>query len=103
MRSFSTPMLKRYLDSGFTATLTPDDDDNPQAALNDIIITALRTARGLSLTSVARLHGTETVDKLLGDAAVSIASGHLIHDGDRLVIPERHWLITDNILLNLIQ
>lgn len=102
-RSFNTPMLKRYLDGGYTATLTPDDDNNPQSALNDMIITALRTARGLSLTSVAERYGTSAVDRLIKDASAAIVAGTLIHDGDRLVIPECHWLITDSILIQLIQ
>lgn len=102
-RRYNSHNLRRYIDGGFEATLAVDEDDNPRARLNDMLITRLRTREGISLGDVASRFGDDAAVDLLDDASSSLAAGHLIRSGDRLAIPEEHWLITDSVLLDLIQ
>lgn len=85
------------IESGSTAFSIDEESKNDR--INDIIITALRTHRGLDLT---RLPVTRRI-RLLRDSFPYIKSGSIIPSGSHLVIPEHKWLISDAILSDLIQ
>ncbi len=101
-RRLNPPSLKDYLAAGGvdffeTEPLAPTD------RVNDIIITALRTATGLDTGPRSPL--AQNVVKSVLEAAgphLDIHNLELTAQG-RLVIPEDRWLISDSILVDLIQ
>jgi len=101
VRRFNHADIKTYLDrieGGHTAYEVEDEDENNR--FNDILITSLRTAAGLSLDRVnpARRRA------LLADAEPHLRSGSLVLTSDRrLFIPEFSWPLSDAILRDLIQ
>jgi oxygen-independent coproporphyrinogen-3 oxidase len=70
-------------------------------AFNEYIMTGLRTARGVKLTTVDERFGDYRSDKLMRDAQNYLECGRLQMDDDRLFIPEREWLISDRIISDL--
>lgn len=73
------------------------EDETPTDRLNDIIITSLRTRRGLDLSQLPPREASS-----VSSAAESYLSRGWLerHDG-RLAIPERHWLVSDAIMRDL--
>lgn len=74
------------------------EDENRDERVNDEIITGLRTARGLDLQKI----DTDYCDEILANAATHLRCGNLVLDDSRLYIPERHWLIADAIMRDVI-
>lgn len=70
-------------------------------AFNEYIMTGLRTANGVSLTSIDERFGDYRSDKLMRDAQNYMECGRLALDDDRLYIPEREWMISDRIISDL--
>lgn len=99
-RWFNPSNLRLYLDkieSGIPAAeIDPEDDDS---RFNDRVMTALRTADGLDLSSVP----PERLSRLLHDAAPYQRSAHLIVEANHLRIPTASWLISDAIISDLFQ
>jgi len=73
------------------------DEEDDIDRLNDKIITGLRTSEGLDLSVFSSLQS----DGLLTRAGSHIGCGHLIRTGNRLVIPEEYWLLSDAIMRDL--
>lgn len=99
VRRYNPSRLPLYLDkisSGLSAATVDDEDDDNR--LNDIIITRLRTARGLGqddMTPTQYSMLRPTVDKMIDSGLLEVIDG-------RVRIPETHWLVSDNILRQLI-
>lgn len=68
---------------------------------NEYIMTGLRTATGISLTEMDGKFGTHAADKVLRDANNYMECGRLVMIDDRLIIPEKEWLISDRIISDL--
>ena len=109
-RRFNSPDIKRYMASVESGQIFAQTDDEDAAArLNDMLITGLRTARGLSLDAMAGRFGNEYVATLFREAAPNIRTGALqlsVRDScssfGTLVIPECHWLHSDSIIRDLL-
>lgn len=100
LRRINPENLKQYLEAinaGMVAYEVDQEDEGNR--FNDLLITALRTAEGLSLNRVPK----SRLGKLLADAQPYIASGDLLLSPTHLSIPEPSWLISDSILTSLIQ
>ncbi len=100
MRSYNPANLNDYLkciERGKAASIFEEEDENNR--FNDLLITSLRTKKGLSLSRIdnKRRH------QLMADADAYLRSGDLILEDDALQIPEPSWLISDSILASLIQ
>ena len=98
-RSYNPSSLKQYLEcmgTGFNVVEPPNEDDS----INDIIITAMRTARGLRLDRLPQAD----VNRILRDAKPHFNNGTLCKSTDnRIYIPERYFLISDSIIVDLIR
>ena len=68
---------------------------------NEYLMTGLRTAKGVSLTTIDEKFGDYRSTKLLQDAQNYLECGRLALDDDRLYIPEREWLISNRIISDL--
>ena len=67
----------------------------------DAAILALRLGEDLSLSWFARRFG-RSFESIYGDVVAELASiGILIQEGDRLRIPERHWLVANEVFARL--
>lgn len=103
-RLYNPSDLKGYIEScgeGF-AVVEEEDSDN---RFNDMLITRLRTAKGISLKEIHRLFGTSVASDFKAEASQLINEGlmSVSTDGDRYTIPEHHWLTSNSILLRLIR
>jgi oxygen-independent coproporphyrinogen-3 oxidase len=70
-------------------------------AFNEYIMTGLRTAGGINLTSIDERFGDYRSERLIRDAQNYLECGRLTLEDDRLFIPEREWLISDRIISDL--
>ncbi len=99
-RHANPPSLTGYLkalESGVLPTETEEETESDR--FNDMLITALRTSRGLDLDAVP----LGRIDQLMRDAKPHIERGALVGSGRRLLIPEREWLMADAVMRDLIQ
>lgn len=85
------------IESGNTAFII--DEETKADRINDIIITALRTSKGLDTMRLP----ISRRRRFINDAFRHIKSGSLIPVGTRLMIPEEKWIVSDSILSDLIQ
>ena len=76
-RGANRPDLRAYIASHGIG-IYEEEDESRDSQFNDLLLTALRTARGLSLADVSRLFGPDILTALLAAAAPSLASGTLI-------------------------
>ena len=74
------------------------DVETPRNRFNDLIITALRTSRGLAHQAVPSLFRREFERNL----APLLRTGAVIDNGTTFTIPENRWLTADAILRDLI-
>ncbi|MDE6086625.1 MAG: radical SAM family heme chaperone HemW [Muribaculaceae bacterium] len=99
LRRYNPSNLKEYLKSinaGKSAAIIDEEDADNR--LNDILITRLRTARGLHRDDLLPSDYSRvepTINSL-------IERGQLSKIGDSVRIPEEQWLVSDNILRELI-
>lgn len=94
--------IKNYISSIANGMPFYDEEkESPEEQLNDLIITALRTCEGLSLTSLSPFPADLTkeflqnMEKELTGERLKISDGHIF-------IPENHWLEADAVMRNLI-
>ncbi|MDE6377277.1 MAG: radical SAM family heme chaperone HemW [Duncaniella sp.] len=102
-RWYNPSNLTTYLNSEPGQARVMDEEDDA-SRFNDLIITALRTSAGLDTARVPEKFAA----RFLRDATRAIARGDLIATptptgSQRLTIPESRWLISDSILLDLIE
>lgn len=76
-----------------------EEQETPENLFNDMLITRLRTSDGLSLDSLTG----EDAARLLKAASKHLAAGRMSLDGHILRICETSWLVSDNILIDLIK
>ncbi len=104
LRRINPPDIKRYMTAlNRRATAAEPEPETPDERFNDYIITGLRTAAGLPLTTIRRTFPEEYTTRLLRDADHLIAAGHLTLTADTLSIPEPHWLKADAIMRDLLR
>ncbi|MBD5233035.1 MAG: radical SAM family heme chaperone HemW [Bacteroidales bacterium] len=96
VRRIVPPGLTRYIAK--PAESAEIDTESELDRINDLIFVSLRTARGLDLNRLPE----ELRRRLLAEAQRFIEEGLLSISGDRLAIPEHHWLISDSIIRDLL-
>ena len=74
----------------------------PEMALEEYVLTRLRTCEGLSLNEIERLFSPGVRGKVLQRAQPHIATGDLLHEGDLLHLSLHGIDISDAIILDLI-
>lgn len=94
---FNPPDIRNYTDS--TQPVCRIDEENETDRFNDLVITGLRTADGIRLDRV----GNDRLDILLRDAAPYLSRDMLRLADGRLSIPEKHWLVSDSIIRDIMQ
>lgn len=75
------------------------DEENDLDRINDIIVTSLRTARGLDLDSVP----SDIAREVVCDAGRFLESGQMTLIDNHLAIDEACWLISDSFIRELIR
>lgn len=102
-RSFNPSNLKEYIARrGLDFAETEEEDDNNR--FNDMLITRLRTSRGIRLSEIAEKFGRRVADDFKTQCGRLTAEGFMSVDGgDCYTIPESHWLTSNSILLQLIR
>ncbi len=88
VRRFAPSDLRAFLSDPENAAIVDAEDDTDR--INDRIFTALRTSRGLAVEDVPG-ESRAVVDKYLSE-------GLMVRRGDRVAIPEEHFLISDAII-----
>ena len=102
-RSFIPPSLKNYIackgkDFGII------DEENELNRYNDMLITRLRTLRGLRPSSVKQEFGGEIYESFVNEASALEKKGLLkLSPEGAYIIPEKMWLTSNSILLELIK
>lgn len=102
-RSYNPSNLKAYIAAnGIGLGVTEEETfDN---RFNDVLMTALRTAKGLNLSTLTDKFGDAAVKEMLKEVPLLIEKGYLQYTSpDNLIITEKHWLISNSILLPLIR
>ena len=98
VRWSNPPSLKDYISSQGKGFRVIEEEDSKNR-FNDLLITSLRTSRGLDPGSVPE----EFRQEFEGTASRLIHSGSLVMTPQhRLAIPEEKWLTSNSILLDLI-
>lgn len=75
------------------------DEESPLDRLNDIIVSSLRTARGLDLSGLPE----DIAAGVTADARRFIDTGRMVLADNRLRIPPDYWLISDSFIRELIR
>ncbi|MDE5826363.1 MAG: radical SAM family heme chaperone HemW [Duncaniella sp.] len=102
-RSFNPSDLKGYIahrgeDVGITEEETTDN------LFNDLLITRLRTSRGVSLYEIRTVYGDGIAETFETQASHLVSDGLMTRSQDgHYTIPESHWLTSNSILLQLIR
>ena len=99
MRRHNPPNLSNYLNARGTG-LTVDEPESANERFNDLIITSLRTAKGMNLQQLA---GNGSLDKVMAAARPYLGSGQMVIENDRLRITEEAWLVADAIMMDFIE
>lgn len=99
-RSYNPHNLKKYIASKGRDFLVIEEESDTEIT-NDIIITALRTSEGINLDFLS----SSRRQRFISSAASWLTNGDLewIEEGRRIRINEKSWLISDRILLDLIE
>lgn len=97
VRFYNSPDLKAYI-SGVGMASRIEESETSDERFNDLVMTSLRTARGLSLDEVSRRCGLKYRRLVERTAMPYLASGLMVSDGDRLYIPELKWLVSNDII-----
>lgn len=104
-RAYNPPNLTSYLSALLSPTpslpLVAEESD-PVSRVNDLIITALRTSRGLSLSQLRDLCPPGSYESVLTEAQSLSRQGLVDVSSTRILIPESRLLLSDYILRSLI-
>lgn len=92
--------IGKYISSNGNTAIAEHLTATQQA--NEYLLIRLRTRQGLSLDDYALRFGNRKLNRLLHDAKPHISSRRLILESERMSIPESMWLLTDTILVDLI-
>ncbi|WP_300805880.1 radical SAM family heme chaperone HemW [uncultured Duncaniella sp.] len=103
-RWFNPSNLKDYIahNGSGTAIVEEEDTDN---RFNDMLITRLRTAKGVDVAEMQKLFGDEITRTFTAQTLPLLEKGLLEYrnETDTYAIPEEHWLTSNAILLELIR
>lgn len=102
-RSYNPSDVRRYIESeGLNFNMVESETlDN---RFNDVVMTALRTARGLDLTMLRKEFGDKMADELDCELPPLLDKGDLMISEDHiLTIPEAKWFISNSIMMPLIR
>ena len=65
---------------------------------NEYVMTGLRTAKGISLSTIENNFGSKMADRTEQNAQAKLECGKLVLADDVLIIPEKHWIAFGPIL-----
>lgn len=99
VRRFNPPDIRRYVVT--QGAVCETEPLGFKERVNEYLLIRLRTAGGIDIADYERRFGVAETERLLSSASGHIKSGRLMFAGGRLRIPERRWLITDSILVDL--
>lgn len=71
--------------------------------IDEYIMIRMRTVEGLDIDKFTSLFGEKNAEAILYRAQTHLSTGHLTKTGNRLQIPERFWLTSDAIIIDLFQ
>lgn len=92
-RRFNPSSLKEYL--ACPTQFTQTEESTPTERLNEYIMVALRTARGLDMQEVAKLFGAHEAERCKAIAQPLINQGIMEQHHTALRIAQQHWLTSD--------
>ncbi|MDE6121606.1 MAG: hypothetical protein K2F76_00055, partial [Duncaniella dubosii] len=102
-RSANPCNLKKYIE-GNGSGVNETEDETIENLFNDMLITRLRTARGISLDEISEKFGKKMAETFKEESTPMIEDGRLVLTPDhRYAIPENQWLTSNAILLDLIK
>lgn len=102
-RSFNPSDLKGYI-AHHGAGVGIIEHETPDNLFNDLLITRLRTSRGVSSNEIKALYGSEMAETFESQAQHLVERGLITRSSDgHYIIPESHWLTSNSILLQLIR
>ncbi len=102
IRRVTRPDIKGYLKNR-GLNCFDIEEESVDERFNDFIITSLRTADGLNIEECSLKFGERYCNEMMVQATKYIDSGALSLLSGRLKIDERHWLVSDRILVDLIR
>lgn len=97
-RSFNSNSVKEYIANPLGCTV---EHLTPGEHIDEYLLIRLRTLEGLDLEKFRKLFGDKETERLMGRAAADIRSGRLYFSNNRLRIPQKHWLVSDPIIIDL--
>lgn len=102
-RAFNPSNLKEYIDRKGIGFLEIEEETTDNR-FNDMLITRLRTARGISLAEISAAFGERIAAEFAAQCQPLVADGLMTLSPDgQYKIPENHWLTSNSILLKLIR
>ncbi len=102
-RRFNPSNLKGYIEAlGRMETFFVEEEESLKERYNDFLITRLRTAAGIDLKEMEKLWGIVMVSSFLKQSKPYLDSGKIIKEGSSVYIAEKHLLVSDAILRELI-
>jgi len=102
IRSWNISAVKSYIDAiAIGQAKTEQEELSSNDRFNELIMTGLRTAKGVSISNLEYIAGKRQVEKMLSEAQTSFEAGHLQIDKGFLFIPAAHWFLCDHITSGL--
>ncbi len=95
-RRWSTDTVESYGQDGRFACETEQLSERDHC--NEYLMTALRTCEGVSLHHFNEQFGSARLERLLDEADPLLSEGLLKRQGDRLLIPSEHFLVSDQVI-----
>ncbi len=104
IRRFNPPSLKRYIEGVLQGLdFRGSEELNASTQYNDFIITRLRTMKGMNLTELVLLFGSEKRAYCLENAALSMLNGTLEQVGDWLRLTRKGLFVSDAVMSDLLE
>ncbi len=69
--------------------------------IDEYLLIRLRTLEGLNIEKFRSMFGDKETERLVKRAAADIRSGRLDFSDNRLRIPQKHWLVSDPIIVDM--
>lgn len=102
VRSYNPASLKEYIDciaDGHLAGVA--EETEWWERYDEVVMVALRTARGLDVEMVKEQFGESVYHHLLSNSKRYLHTGQLVKDGNRIYIPEVSYMMSDAIIRDL--
>ncbi len=100
-RRYNVEDIGAYLTDPIAASRI--DEESEADRENDFLMVGLRTADGVDLDTFGRLFGADELRRVEFAAEPLISSGDIVRHGSHLRIPERRWLVSDSIIIELMR